>query len=230
MDTEPAEPSARVVEKDAGTIERYNRRTRWFHAVIYLAVLVLLATGWWLLSGREGDPSPLAGVTRIPDAALHTWAGWGLVGVAVAGLSLGARAVRTFVLESVRFRRGDLAWFARWPAALRSGRFPWHDGHFDPGQRLANLALVITLLAVVGSGAGMALLHSGPAFALLVRAHRWSTYLLTPLIAGHILIASGVLPGYRGVWRSMHLVGRLDRTVANRLWPGWLDRQTPHDK
>jgi formate dehydrogenase subunit gamma len=58
----------------------------------------------------------------------------------------------------------------------------------------------------------------------LVRIHRWSTYLLIPLIVGHIVIASGVLPGYRGVWRSMHLGGRLDAQVAQRLWPDWTER------
>ena len=55
--------------------------------------------------------------------------------------------------------------------------------------------------------------------------HRWATYLITPLLAGHILIATGLLPGYRGVARSMHLGGRLCTETARRVWPGWLDRQ-----
>jgi hypothetical protein len=46
-----------------------------------------------------------------------------------------------------------------------------------------------------------------------------------PVLIGHILIASGALPGYRGVARAMHLGGRLRRDVAERVWPGWLDRQ-----
>ncbi|MGH3308774.1 MAG: hypothetical protein ACRDOX_13925, partial [Nocardioides sp.] len=86
------------------------------------------------------------------------------------------------------------------------------------------LALAMGLVAVTASGVAMALLHGGPAFVWLVPLHEWSTYALVPLILGHILIASGVLPGYRGVWRSMHLGGRLDVAAARRLWPGWLDR------
>jgi formate dehydrogenase subunit gamma len=129
-----------------------------------------------------------------------------------------------FVGASVRFRRSDLAWFRHWPAAIVTGRFPWHGGHFDPGQRVANIAMVVAFLAVTASGIAMALLHGGPAFVWLVPLHRVSTYVLLPLLAGHILIASGVLPGYRGVWRSMHLGGRLDASVARRLWPGWADR------
>jgi formate dehydrogenase subunit gamma len=38
-------------------------------------------------------------------------------------------------------------------------------------------------------------------------------------------VAAGVLPGYRGVWRSMHLGGHLDIRVARRLWPAWAERQ-----
>jgi cytochrome b subunit of formate dehydrogenase len=205
-------------------VQRYGRAARWLHVGVYVAVLVLLGTGLWLLAGREGRPSPLSWLTGTPDTRLHVWVGWfftGLVGLAVV---VAARSAWRFVAESVRFRRGDLEWLRRWPAATLTGRFPWHDGRFDPGQRIANLAMLALFLAVNGSGIAMVLLHGGPAFVWLVRVHRWSTYLLLPLIVGHVLIASGVLPGYRGVWRSMHLGGRLDATVARRLWPGWTER------
>ncbi len=225
MVTEQPDQSSPGNRASAAPVERYNRRTRWLHAGVYLTVLVLLATGWWLLLGREGHPSPLARLTRMPDTTLHTRVGWMLAGLAAAGTLVGVRGARTFVVESIRFRRDDLTWFARWPQAVRSGRFGWHDGHFDPGQRLANIALTAGLIAVIGSGAGMALLHGGPAFVWLVRVHRWSTYLLTPLLLGHIVIASGVLPGYRGTWRSMHLGGRLDPAVARRIWPAWFEQR-----
>jgi len=39
----------------------------------------------------------------------------------------------------------------------------------------------------------------------------------------YILIAAGVLPGDRGVWRSMHLGGRLHEETAHRLWPAWTE-------
>ena len=38
-------------------VERNNRRTRWLHAGVYLTVLVLLSTGWWLTVGNEAQPS-----------------------------------------------------------------------------------------------------------------------------------------------------------------------------
>jgi cytochrome b subunit of formate dehydrogenase len=216
-----------VVDRDSeagGVVERYGRSVRWFHAIVYLTVLVLLGTGWWLEVGREGHPSPLSRLTGLPDTRLHTWTGWVLAAAVLIGLVVGGRAAITFVVESLRFRRHDIGWFLTWPKALLTGRFARHEGHFDPGQRIANIALVLLLAALVGSGVGMALLHGGATFAVLVLVHRWSTYAITPVLLGHILIAAGLLPGYRGVWRSMHLGGRLDARVARRLWPAWFER------
>jgi formate dehydrogenase subunit gamma len=206
-------------------VERNNRRTRWLHAGVYVLVLLLLATGWWLLAGREGRPSPLASLTGAADTTLHQYAGWALLGLGVAGAVLGWRAVATLLGDSVRFRRADLRWFARWPLALLTGRFPRHEGHFDPGQRIMNLGVVFLLLVLVGSGAALTQVAGGPAFVWLARLHRWATYAVTPVLLGHILVASGVLPGYRGVWRAMHFGGRLPARVARRLWPAWLDRR-----
>ena len=205
-------------------MERYSRKARWFHAAIYLTVLVLLGTGWWLLLGQEGNPSPLSRLTGRPDTQLHTWVGWVMTAIVVLGLVGGMHAVATFAAESIHFRRSDLGWFLSWPKALLTGRFARHEGHFDPGQRIANILLVAILVMLVVSGVGLALLHRGPAFAVLVHVHRWSTYAVTPVLLGHILIAAGVLPGYRGVWRSMHLGGHLDVEVARRVWPAWLER------
>ena len=205
-------------------MERYSRKARWFHAAIYLTVLVLLGTGWWLLFGQEGNPSPLSRLTGRPDTQLHTWVGWVMTAIVVLGLVGGMHAVATFAAESIHFRRSDLGWFLSWPKALLTGRFARHEGHFDPGQRIANILLVAILVMLVVSGVGLALLHGGPAFAVLVHVHRWATYAVTPVLLGHILIAAGVLPGYRGVWRSMHLGGHLDVEVARRVWPAWLER------
>jgi cytochrome b subunit of formate dehydrogenase len=214
----------RLPSRRVGTVERYHRPVRWLHAGVYLTVLVLLVTGVWLLVGREGNPSPLSRLAGMPDTRLHVWVGWAFTVLVLGGVVLGVRGAWTFVRESLRYDRGDLAWFRTWPGAVFSGRFTAHQGHFDPGQRVANVAMVAALVAVTGSGLAMALLHGGRAFVWLVPVHVWSTYLLIPLVLGHIAIASGILPGYRGVWRSMHMGGRLDVSVARRIWPGWLDR------
>jgi cytochrome b subunit of formate dehydrogenase len=207
------------------SVERYTRAGRWFHAVTYVTVLMLLGTGWWLLAGREGQASWLAAATGIPDTTLHTDAGWFLAGLSALGVVLGARAIVGFIAETVRVDRGDLRWFLRWPVGVLTGRFARHEGRFDPGQRLANVVLVGLLAALIGSGVGLAVVSGGPSFVWLLQVHRWSTYLITPVLIGHIMIAAGFLPGYRGVARSMHIGGRVRIEVARRLWPGWLERQ-----
>ncbi|MQA96792.1 MAG: cytochrome b/b6 domain-containing protein [Streptosporangiales bacterium] len=211
-------------------VRRYGRGARWFHAVVYVTVLVLLGTGLWLLAGLEGVPSPLARLVRAPDTVLHTWVGWAYAALALVPLIVfGPRTVRRFFAESLRFRRADLGWLRAWPGALLSGRFGWHAGRFDPGQRLLNLGFVVCLLALAVSGAVMAGLHGGPAFAVAVLVHKWATYALIPMVAGHVLVAAGLLPGYRGVWRSMHVGGRLPRPVAERLWPAWVRDRSSGD-
>jgi cytochrome b subunit of formate dehydrogenase len=205
-------------------VERFGRWARWFHAVTYIAVLVLLGTGWWLLTGREGDPSPLARLTGLPDTAVHIGLGWFFAGLVVVAAAVGARSVARFVTESLRFHRTDLRWFLRWPAAVLSGRFASHDGRYDPGQRVLNILLMLGLGVLVLSGVALAMLHGGPVFAVLAKVHRVATYPVTVLLVGHVLVASGVMPGYRGVWRSMHLGGHLRHDVARRIWPVWTDQ------
>ncbi len=207
-------------------IERFGRWARWFHAVTYTAVLVLLGTGWWLLSGQEGNPSPLSRLTGLPDTTIHIRLGWAFTGLVVVAGVLGVRSIVRFVVESVRFHRTDVRWFLRWPAAGFTGRFAAHDGRYDPGQRVLNIVMMLGLAILVVSGVGLAMLHGGPVFAVLAQIHRITTYPVTVLLAGHVLVAAGVLPGYRGVWRSMHLGGRLRRDVARRLWPAWTDEHT----
>ncbi|MBO3749545.1 cytochrome b/b6 domain-containing protein [Streptosporangiaceae bacterium NEAU-GS5] len=202
-------------------VQRYGRAARWFHAVVYVTVLVLLTTGWWFVVDRYRHP--LLG----PDGSVHEITGYVLIGAVAAYVVARARAVVAFAGESVEYRRGDGRWLAAWPQATLTGRFPHHEGRYDPGQRLANLVMVSTLALLALTGLGMIYLPLGPVSLFAAWLHRWTTFLVTPVIVGHIIVASGVLPGYRGVWRSIHLGGRLPRAVARRLWPAWLDA---HDR
>ena len=77
----------------------------------------------------------------------------------------------------------------------------------------------MTLGTLIVTGVGLTTVHGGPMFVLLDRLHRLSTYGLTVLVAAHVLLAIGVLPGYRGAWRSMHLRGRTPAATVRRLWP-----------
>jgi cytochrome b subunit of formate dehydrogenase len=205
-------------------LERYSKRARWFHAAVYLPTLALLLTGWWILAGGEGHPSPLARVLEIGDTRLHVWFGRALAVVVLIPLAIGWKGVATFVRETFRRDPGDGRWWARWPAGVLSGRFARHEGHFDPGQRVANVAIVASLAVLTTTGIALTTLHGGAVFATMAKIHRWTTFVVTPVVAGHLLVAFGVLPGYRGVWRAMHLGGRVPLATARRVWPGWTER------
>jgi len=77
--------------------------------------------------------------------------------VVAAGLLLSARGTATFVRESLAFRRADGRGLAGWPRAAFTGRFGPHSGHFDPGQRIANIIMVLTLLTLTPQRSGTAL-------------------------------------------------------------------------
>jgi cytochrome b subunit of formate dehydrogenase len=220
-DSAPGTPGPDAgTDGDEGTVVRNNAATRWFHAATFAVTAVLLTTGWWLRAGHEGRPSVIARVLDAPDTEVHRRAGWLLVAVLAAGVTLGIRAAWTFARETLRVDRGDARWFLRWPAGALTGRFARHEGHFDPGQRLANVAFVGAFATVVVSGVALTTLSGGPTFATMVRVHRGATYLLTALVIGHLVVVSGLLPGYRGVWRAMVGRGRVRARTARRLWPG----------
>jgi len=208
----------------ADGLPRHSRKVRLFHTAVYLLTLPLIVTGWWLRLGGEGHPSPLSRITGVADTRLHVWFGRSLAVVAAVVLVLGWRGILTFLRETFRHDTGDGRWWLRWPAGSLTGRFSRHEGHFDPGQRVANVVIVGGLLVLTGTGIALTLLHGGPMFATLDRVHRFATYIVTPFILGHMLIAFGLLPGYRGVWRSMHWGGRVRDDTARRVWPGWAER------
>jgi cytochrome b subunit of formate dehydrogenase len=222
----PAVVAAEAVTRPKmAPLERYGRKARWFHAGVYVFTFVTLGTGLWIHFGQEGRASFLARFLNRPDIVIHEDAGWVLVALAAAALVFGIRGIATFVTESVRYERSDVAWFSRWPQAVFTGRFRHHEGHFDPGQRLANLVIAAGLLILIASGTLLVFVHGGAWFVRLAFVHRWTAIVITPIIAGHVIVASGLLPGYRGVWRSMHLNGRVKRDTAKRLWPAWLEEQ-----
>jgi formate dehydrogenase subunit gamma len=86
-----------------------------------------------------------------------------------------------------------------------------------------NLALTTSLGTAIVTGIALTRLQGGPTFAWVTRTHRYASYALVALVAGHILVAAGVLPGYRGAWRGMHLRGRVRADTVRRLWPATLD-------
>jgi len=193
---------------------------------VWVVGLPLIATGWWISLGGEGRPSPLARLTGVGDTALHLWLGRAFAVLLVLPLLVGRRGVATFLRETFRVDRGDAAWWRRWPLAVFSGRFARHEGGFDPGQRVANVVIVGGFAALAVTGLALAGVHGGPAYVWLRRIHVATAATVTVAVLGHLLVVAGVFPGYRGVWRAMHLGARVPVDVARRLWPAWAERES----
>ncbi len=207
-------------------VQRNGRRTRWLHALVYLTTVFLAYSGIAVLEeGRPGLASVLGG--HVPAATWHRWVGYGLLVVAVLVVMVWWRAAGRFLSDSVEFRRSDVSWFAGYPrmalAPRRPAPAPHHYGHFDPGQRIFNILLLLALIVLGGTGVilGMPERFVPAVFGWSLRVHKLTTWVLIGLVVGHLLLASGALPGYRGVWRAMHRDGRVPAATARRLWPHW---------
>jgi cytochrome b subunit of formate dehydrogenase len=219
------ERSPGVTDPARAPVVRNGRRARWLHTLVYLSTLFLAYTGIAvLLEGHPGLSRPFGG--HVPTATSHRLVGYGLLIFAALVALVWWRAAGRFAANSVRFSRLDLRWLAGYPRmALAPGRSQPapHRGHFDPGQRVFNVLLVLTflVLGVTGIVMGMPERFLPSVFGWSLRIHELATWVLIGLVAGHLLLASGLLPGYRGVWRAMHLGGRVPAATARRLWPLW---------
>lgn len=91
---QPLAPPATDEDRDAPVV-RNNRRTRLLHTASYLTTGVLLATGWWLWTGHDGQPTPLARAVGETDARLHRQVGWALVALLAVAVTVGARGAWT---------------------------------------------------------------------------------------------------------------------------------------
>jgi formate dehydrogenase subunit gamma len=179
----------------------------------------------------EGKPALEAVLGgHVSAAHWHRWIGFGLVGLAALVLALRPAASRKFLAHSIAFRSADLGWFVTYPSFLvrpRRHSPARHEGHFDPGQRAMNLVIVLSLIVLSATGIIMSFPQrvTPMTFAWSLRIHRAATWVLAGAVGGHVLVASGILRAYRGVWRAMHGDGRVRGHLADRLWPRWTEEQ-----
>ncbi len=227
MATEPGAVEGRGDAEEATRLLRNSRAARRLHALVYLTSTVLFVSGFSLLrEGRPGLEAIFGG--HVAAGRSHRWIGMGLIALGLLVLLLRMRAAGRFVRESVQFRREDLRWFVSYPAfVLRPSRYApaRHRGHFDPGQRLVNCVIVVAFVVLSFTGTLMSFPERfRPAvFAWSLRLHELATWMLVVAVLGHVLVASGILRAYRGVWRAMHGSGRVDALLARRLWPQWAE-------
>ncbi|TAN05740.1 MAG: cytochrome b/b6 domain-containing protein [Rhodanobacteraceae bacterium] len=216
---------------DSATLPRHGRGVRMLHGINALVVLILLVTGLALGGLLPGRAVALLGGHLGTDAA-HRLLGLAFaVALVVLVATLPRRAGR-LLRDVVRFRHGDWRWPLRFLAfygARRGGRAPFHDGRFDPAQRIVFMGLVLAVAAVAASG--VYLYFWTPAFplgqaslAFAIRVHVAAAWLLIACLCLHVIAGSGLPWTHRGLVAAMFGNGRVPAVLAHTLWPGWASR------
>lgn len=206
------------------TLLRHRLGARVLHAVDALLVLVLLASGIALGSWLSPQATALLGGHEALAAAHQKL---GLVFV-IAWLLMAAWAPARWarvLCDVLHFRRRDRRWpveFLRHYRHPKGHAAPFHDGRFDPVQRLVFLGLIAAIALASASGIALYLAPFGPsALAWAVRVHGASVGLLLACLGVHIAAGSGVLRTHRGLARAMFGNGQVPVPMAQALWPAW---------
>ncbi|MEX0834274.1 MAG: cytochrome b/b6 domain-containing protein [Actinomycetota bacterium] len=201
------------------------------HATLYLTTGFLFLSGVAVFAeGQHWIAAVFGG--HVGAAVSHRWVGFLLIAAAGVIVVANPRSARRFLRDSFHFRRSDVWWFRSYPGFVlhpTRNTLPNHNNHFDPGQRVFNIVVVISLLVLAVTGLFMAFPQqfAPGVYAFNIRLHQIATVVLLLSVIGHLVVATGLLPAYRGVWRAMHGNGEVPVRLAEILWPGWTDRKAP---
>lgn len=212
------------------TLARHGRRARILHFLDALVIAVLLVSGLALGDVFSGRVVRLLGGHLAVDAVHRQLGMIFVIALALLVLLLPGR-IRRLLQDATRFKRVEWRWpldflrFYLWPARHS---VPFHNGRFDPVQRIILAGIIGT---VVLTGVSGVYIYLAPPFGRLLLAYVISTHVVTSwlligLLCAHILAGSGLLRTHRGIATAMFGDGRVAVGLANTLWPGWARKQT----
>lgn len=208
---------------------RHGRGTRIAHAINAVTVIVLLVTGLALGDRLTDGIEALLGGHLVINGT-HRLLGLGFA-AAVVLVPLGARQrVTGLIRDTLIFRSGDGRWF---PAFLKfywhhgRGQAPFHDGRFDPAQRIAFLGILTCCALLAASGVYMYWLPDWgrTLFVIVINTHVYAAWVLIVLLMLHVTAGLGLPRTHRGLARAMFGDGKVPARLARKLWPGWTRRQ-----
>lgn len=213
------------------TVLRHGKGVRLAHLGFSVLIGVMVVSG---LGVGEYLPAQMATALggHVLLVTLHHLLGHALELLLLIAVYFGWERLREWFSAVVRFERFELGWplaFLRFMLHPRRSRPPWHNGRFDPVQRVTFLVLGSSLLVVVVTGLAFNFVPSNARllFAWTLRIHIVAAVALIISVCMHVFAGSGVLPSHRGVARAMFGDGRVRIAVGTRLWPGWTARQPP---
>ena len=218
----------RAAEGRASVVRRFSATERAFHWSIALPTLVLLLSGLFLRFGWL--QALMVGYDHRVGLRLHLLACVTILFLPLLMVLRGDRRVlRRTGRALVQMDSADLRFLRDLPRWLRSDPDVGREvGRFNGGQKLNTLVSGFTLLVATATGLFLWIFSSPPAGATAPRSllgawagvlHEATTYILLPVLAGHIFMAL-VHPRTRESFRGM-LFGFVDAGWASRHHPRW---------
>jgi cytochrome b subunit of formate dehydrogenase len=212
------------------TLARHGLRARALHSLTALVIAVLLVTGLALGDVFANSVVTLLG-GHLAVNSVHRQLGMILATALVLLVLLLPGRVRCLLHDTIHFKRDELSWpldFLRFYLRPARHPVPFHDGRFDPLQRVIFAGIIGSVVLVCASGVYIYL--APPLRQLLlaysIRTHIVASWLLIGFLCAHILAGCGLLRTHRGIATAMFGDGRVAVGLANNLWPGWTRRQT----
>ncbi|WP_417276769.1 cytochrome b/b6 domain-containing protein [Castellaniella sp.] len=213
-------------------IQRHGSAVRVAHGVNAVVVIALIATGLAL-----GDQLPAALVATLGGHALvneiHRLGGVTFATILLLAIGLFHSSTRSLIRDLVYFRRGE----RRWPQAFLKcilspahRRTAFHNGRFDPAQRLILLLLACSTALITATGVYLYILPAAPQWVFLVaiRIHIYGAWVAIIALCLHAFAGLGVLHTHRGLLGAMFGDGTVPMQTARTLWPDWTQKKL-HD-
>ncbi len=206
---------------EARVVERFRKRTVWFHWIHTAAFLVLLVTGAILFLPGLGAPAA-GGLTR----SIHRIAAVIFIAAPIAYFIINPKMSLRFIKETLTWGKDDIEWLRLAPDYYFGGddskMIP--QGHVNTGQKMWEFIVLATGILFVVSGIFMWFLKdtlSPGVFQWMVIVHDFAFILAFLMLLVHIYTGSlhpRMTESLRSMWD-----GKISKHYARSHYSKWYD-------
>jgi formate dehydrogenase subunit gamma len=206
---------------EARVVERFRKRTIWFHWVHTAAFLVLLVTGAILFLPGLGAPAA-GGLTR----SIHRIAAVVFIAAPLAYFIINPNLSLRFIKETLTWGKDDITWLRLAPDYYFGGdeskMIP--QGHINTGQKMWQFITLATGILFVVSGLFMWFFKdtlSPGVFQWMVIVHDFAFILAFLMLLVHIYTGSlhpRMTESLRSMWD-----GKVSKDYARSHYSKWYD-------
>jgi len=207
---------------EARTVERFKKRTIWFHWIHTTAFLLLIITGAILFFPGLGSAAA-GGATRI----IHHVAAVVFIGGAILYIPLNPKMALQFVKDTLKWGKGDVEWLKAAPDYYFGGaeeKMPPQE-HINTGQKMWQAVVLSTGVVFLVTGAIMWFARgsvSEGVFQWCMVFHSLAFIVALAMLFVHIYLGA-LHPRMTESLRSM-LNGKISITYAKHHYGKWYDK------